>query len=129
MFTGNPLPASLPADLVSAGKADGFVQLCQQQFLHFGSDRRTPVDYRPVVLLKSFGGRLAVLPCTTQVQREPDALFVLDTQRVFWTRPNQPRSGAHWRYEMIDAEHATLRIGTLTQNARVDLLKWIAERY
>lgn len=129
MFTGSPIPESLPPELVAAGKADGFVQLCQQQQLHFGSDRRKPVDYRPVVVLRAHGGRLAVLPCTTQVEREPEALFRLSAQRVFWTRPNQPESGAYWRYEMIDGRAASLRIGTLTQGARVDLWKWITERY
>lgn len=42
----------LPDSVIEAGKADGFIHICEQAALMFGSDRREPTAHRPVVAIR-----------------------------------------------------------------------------
>ena len=95
----------------------------------FGADRKKPVDYRPVVLLKCDAGRVVVLPCTSKQTEDTPEHFALTAARVFWTKPDRPSGAAFWRYEVIDRAEAKMKIGTLTQGARIDVLKWVRSKY
>lgn len=128
MYTGLPFKP-LPPSVADAGKADGFIHLCRQSALGFGSDRRTPVDFRPVVRLRSEPGRFVVLPCTRSNSVDSAEFFALTAERAMWKRPDSDPGAAFWRYEVVSAEEAPDMIGTLTQSARVDLLKWLRGRY
>lgn len=128
MFTGSPLPP-LPVSVQDSAKADGYIHLCRQSALEFGSNRRTPVDFRPAVRLKTDGDRYVVLPCTGQVQVDESKFFALTAERVMWTKPSHKSSHAFWRYEVVPATAAPNMIGCLTQGARIDLLAWLRGRY
>jgi len=128
MFTGFAPFQALPPSVADAGKADGFIHLCRQAALGFGSDRRTPVDFRPVVRLRAEPGRLVVLPCTRTHSTDSDEFFALTADRTMWTRAQAGEGAAFWRYEVVPVESAPDKIGMLTQSARVDLLKWLRGR-
>jgi hypothetical protein len=128
MYTGQARPV-LPRVVAEAEKAEGFVQLCRQQSLIFGSDRRVPVQTRPVTPLKRDGTRMVVLPCTTRGNPESPDFFEL-TSRVMWTRTiSESRSFAFWRYEVVMDDSLGSKIGVMTQSGRIELLTWVKSRY
>lgn len=127
MFTGKPLPPLLPI-IQEAGWAAGFIDLCPQARLMFGSDRRTPVAFRPVVEVRRDGVRMVVLPCTSRDQSRSADFFELTPERVMWTRPEAPRSFAFCRYEAVSCDVLHERIGVMPHPARIELLKWLKER-
>jgi len=120
----------LPASVVEAGKADGFIHVCEQAALMFGSDRREPTNYRPVVAVRNDGPRFVVLPCTTKNNMNPADFFELNDQRVMWSRPSSDRTGfAYYRYEVVSGERLKGKIGVMPQPARIELLTWLKSRY
>jgi hypothetical protein len=134
MFVPNRRPAAAPSavpdGVAEEGKAEGFVQLCEQAALFFGSDRRQPTEYRPVVRVRKDGLRRVVLPCTTRDHSESPEFFALTRERAMWTRPNDDRqSYAHYRCEVVSDDALRAKIGVMNQNARVDLLRWLLSRY
>ena len=123
-------PGAVP-EWLNEGKASGVILLCLQSALVFGSNRRTPVRSRPVVLVKRDGNRLAVLPCTTHAPQRPGEFFELTASRTFWIRPSKTAlaTRAFYRYEVVASGEIGKKIGTLTQNGRVDLMHWLQERH
>lgn len=111
------------------GFAEGFVHLCRQRHLMFGSDRRVPVDARPVVRVRQDGVRAVVLPCTTKLPDRPADFFELTPDRVEWTRAGVESSRAFWRYEVVPRSVLEEKIGVMPHGARIDLLKWLMQRY
>ena len=128
MYTGKPLPP-LPSVVSDADWAAGFVHLCRQAALDFGSDRRIPVSMRPVVEVRKDGPRTIVLPCTSQDRTADPTFYELTRDRVEWTRPLESRSFAFMRYESISNEALREKIGVMPHPARIDLLKWLKGRY
>ena len=112
-------------------KAEGMIRLVPQDRLRFGRDRREPVDRRPVVTVRRGmpGGRVLALPCTTQPPRRAAEFFALTPERVLWRRPDNPASWAWHRAEQVSEEDLGWRIGTLTQAARLELARWLRERW
>ncbi len=121
----------LPANVADAGKAEGFVFLCQQSALHFGSNRKIAVPTRPVVSLLRHAQRSVVLPCTSRNQESSRNFFeLLDERNVMWTHPHEERrTFAYYRYEVVLPVSLGSKIGVMPQNARVDLLKWVCSRH
>jgi hypothetical protein len=120
----------VPHSVVEAGKADGFVHVCEQGALMFGSDRREPSNYRPVVAVRNDGPRFVVLPCTTKESTNSADFFSLDDQRVMWSRPSNDRTSfAYYRYEVVGGERLKAKIGVMPQAARIELLTWLKARY
>lgn len=129
MFAVGRVPA-LPDSVVEAGKADGFVHICDQFALIFGSDRRQPTAYRPVVGIRNDGPRVVVLPCTTKNQTGSPDFFELTEMRVMWTRPLEGRASfAYYRYEVVAGAHLKHKVGAMPQPARIELLAWLKSRY
>jgi hypothetical protein len=121
---------ALPSAVAEAGKADGFVHICEQAALMFGSDRRNPTNYRPVVALRSDGPRVIVLPCTRKESQDNPDFFELDETHVMWSRPpNERRSFAYYRYEVVAGANLRGKIGAMPQPARIELLNWLKARY
>ena len=112
-------------------KASGLIMLCLQSALVFGSDRRIPVRSRPVVQVRRNGSLLAVLPCTTKSPRRPEDFFRLAPSRTFWTQSREAgdESCAYYRYEVVADGEVGKKIGTLTQGGRIDLMRWLQQRY
>lgn len=129
---GNKTP-DLPDSVREAGVADGFVYVCSQGALIFGSNRKLPKPSRPVVAIKPHGERLVVLPCTTRDQRGSAEFFDLDEkQRVTWVNQvkDKPHSFAYYRYELIDSASLQKKaIGMMAQPHRIELLNWLKSRY
>lgn len=122
--------AALPDVVAEAGKADGFIHICDQSSLMFGSDRREPTAYRPVVGVRNDGPRVVVLPCTTKGHASSPDFFELNDKRVMWTRPAEHHASyAYSRYEVVSEERLKQKIGTMPQPARIELLKWLKSRY
>lgn len=129
MYTGKPLPP-LPSIIQEAGWAAGFIHVCRQSALGFGSDRKMPVATRPVVELRIDGNRRVVLPCTSQ-NKSPDAEFYELTvpDKVVWTRIFHGRTFVFRRYEAVLAEVLIEKIGVMPHPARITLLDWLKARY
>jgi hypothetical protein len=120
----------LPDSVIEAGKADGFIHVCEQAALMFGSDRREPTSHRPVVAIRNDGPRVVVLPCTTKSHTSSPEFFELNDERVMWTRPSDGRkSFASYRYEVVAGACLKGKIGVMPQPARIDLLEWLKSRY
>ena len=120
----------LPDSVIEAGKADGFIHVCDQAALMFGSDRREPTAQRPVVAIRNDGPRMVVLPCTTKDNSGSPDFFELNDERVMWTRPSDCRkSFASYRYEVVPGSRLKGKIGVMPQPARIDLLAWLKSRY
>jgi hypothetical protein len=120
----------VPHSVIEAGKADGFVHVCDQAALMFGSDRREANVHRPVVAIRNDGPRFVVLPCTTKDSTELPDFFALDEQRVMWSRPGDGRrSFACCRYEVVSGGRLRGKIGVMPQAARIELLTWLKSRY
>jgi hypothetical protein len=131
VFTIREDRKSLPADVAEAGKAEGFVHICDQSVLEFGSDRKIPVKYRPVVTLRKDGPRAVVLPCTSKDNSgSPDFFELVNDMRVQWVKPwDGRRSFARGRYEVVDPAHMRAKVGAMPQAARIELLNWLKSRY
>lgn len=131
MFRVSTASPVLPAAMEDVGKAEGFVFVCNQAALVFGSDRHTPVASRPVVSLHRHAQRAVVLPCTSQNHASsPDFMELVNDRDVQWTQPsNCKRTFAHYRYEVVRPDDLRAKIGVMPQNARVDLYKWVRSRY
>lgn len=123
-------PVAKP-DWLDDVKASGMIMLCLQSALVFGSDRRVPVRSRPVVQVRRNGNLLAVLPCTTKSPRRPKDFFELAPSRTFWSQAREAgdESCAYYRYEVVGDGEVGLKIGTLTQGGRIDLMRWLQERH
>jgi hypothetical protein len=128
MYTGQPLPP-LPSVVLDADWATGFVHLCQQTALDFGSNRRTPVALRPVLEVRKDGARAVVLPCTSQDKTANAQFYELGPDRVEWTRPSGNRSFAYSRYETVGTAVLRQKIGVMPHPARIALMQWIKGRY
>ena len=119
----------LPDSVIEAGKADGFIHVCEQAALMFGSDRREPTAHRPVVAIRNDGPRMVVLPCTTKDHSSVPDFFELNDERVMWSRPSDGRkSFASYRYEVVACSRVKGKIGVMTQTARINLLAWLKSR-
>lgn len=120
----------LPELVVEADKADGFVYVCEQTALMFGSDRREPTAYRPVVAIRNDGSRIVVLPCTTKDSENSPEFFELNQKRVMWSSLSDGRiSFVFYRYEVVADVCLKGKIGIMTQPARIELLIWLKSRY
>ena len=118
------------SEFAELGKAEGFVHVCDQTALMFGSDRRVPVASRPVVSVRKDGARAVVLPCTTKDHStNPAFLELVNDQHVQWTRPwDGRRSFVSCRYEVVAPAHLHQKVGVMPQAARIRLLAWLMER-
>lgn len=122
-------PADLPAAIADASVVIGMVHFCEQTALLFGSDRREPTPYRPIILLRRDGPRMVVLPCTSKDRSGTPDFFELTEQRVMWSRrPNGHKSFASCHYEVIGGSHLQQKIGFMPQPARIELLDWLKSR-
>lgn len=120
----------LPDSVIEADKADGFIHVCEQAALMFGSDRRVPTAHRPVVAIRNDGPRVIVLPCSTKDNANSPDFFELNDKRVMWTRPSDGRSSfAYYRYEVVSGSRLKGKIGAMPQPARIELLAWLKSRY
>ena len=120
----------LPETVVEADKANGFVHLCEQAALMFGSDRHEPTAQRPVVAVRNDGSRIVVLPCTTKDSKKSPDFFELNNQRVMWSRPLDGRTTfACSRYEVIASARVHGKIGIMPHEARIEILMWLRSRY
>jgi hypothetical protein len=129
MFQARTQPA-LPETVLEAEKANGFVHVCDQAALHFGSDRSEPTNMRPVVAVRPDGSRYVVLPCTSHDKTNFPDFFELSDKRVMWSRSrNGEKSYACSRYEVVAADHLKGKIGVMPQEARIELLVWLKSRY
>lgn len=126
----NPQEAQSP-EFAELGKADGFVHVCDQTALMFGSDRKVPVALRPVVSIRKDGTRDVVLPCTTKDHScDADFFELVNEQHVLWVKPWDGRKCfAYWRYEVVAPVHLRQKIGVMLQSARIRLLQWLMERW
>jgi len=125
MFTGQPVPPYLPSIVDEAAYADGFIYLCPQSLLGFGSDRRIPVT-----AVRPDGARVIVLPNTSQDRSNHPDFFELTPERVRWVRASEQRSFVSCRYELVPAEAlGRKKIGVMSHPARLDLMSWLKERY
>jgi hypothetical protein len=122
---------SLPPEVAEAGKAEGFVHICDQSALEFGSDRKVPVKYRPVVSIRKDGPRAVVLPCTSKNNSgSPDFFELVNDKNVQWTKQwDGRRSFARGRYEVVDPVRMRAKVGVMPQSARIELLNWLKSRY
>lgn len=110
---------SLFADL---DKAHGFLWWCNQNALHFGSDRRLPTAARMTLSLRRGPQTSVVLPATTQPK---PAFFALDPARLRMHRSGDAR--ASWlcpRYETIDNRQLQ-EAGIVDQAMRVQIVQWL----
>lgn len=123
--------AALPDFVIEADKGNGFIHVCEQGALGFGSDRRKLTAHRPVVAIRNDGPRVAVLPCTSQDKNGQPDFYELNEQRVMWSRlPDDRKSFARDRYEVVARARLQKNpIGTMPQPARIDLLNWLKSRY
>jgi hypothetical protein len=121
----------LPPNIAGEGKAEGFVHVCDQSALMFGSDRKEPVKSRPVVSVRKDGLRAVVLPCTTKDQSaDPDFFELVNDVHVQWTKPwDGRRSFACCRYEVIAPAHLRYKVGVMPQAARIEMFNWLKSRY
>jgi hypothetical protein len=122
---------SLPPEVAEAGKAEGFVHICDQSVLEFGSDRKVPVKSRPVICIRKDGPRAVVLPCTSKDNSgSPDFFELVNDKDVQWAKPwDGRRSFARGRYEVVDPVHMRTKVGVMPQSARIELLNWLKARY
>lgn len=127
MYTGAPLP-DFDAPVCEADKANGFVHLCDQSALMFGSDRAQPVPYRPVVEVRHYLDWVVVLPCTSKQPAVSGDFFALTDSRIMWTKRQERRSFAFYRYEPVAPSHLKAKIGVMHQAARIELLAWLKQR-
>lgn len=130
MFTGRPLPP-LPTVVAEAGWAAGSLHVCQQSALEFGSNRREPVNCRPVVKIRPDGHRVVVLPCTRRDQAaNPDFFDLNASGRVMWSLPPKASSFTYYRYETVSSDALVGKaIGVMSHPARINLIGWLKERY
>lgn len=130
MFVVRESRNAMPPELAELGKAEGFVHVCDQAALMFGSNRREPVAFRPVVSVRKDGARAVVLPCTTKDHStDPDFFELVNDQHVQWTRPwDGRRSFASCRYEVVAQAHLRQKVGVMPQSVRIQLLDWLMER-
>ena len=75
-----PSPAPIGPSDGATQFAHGFCYLSPQSVLAFGSDRREPVSWRPVVSLRAKRGIRYVLPATTKPRAD---FFHLEKERCF----------------------------------------------
>ena len=126
MYTGNPLPP----EVQEAGWAAGFIHLCQQSALGFGSNRRIPVAGRPIVEIRKDGSRAIVLPCTSQDKSSDSEFYELTSpDKVIWARPTHRRTFVFRRYEAVPNDALVEKIGAMPHPARIQLLEWLKGRY
>lgn len=130
MFTGKPLPPMHPL-LEDEGWAEGRVHWCTQSALRFGADRSIAVAARPIVTLRRDGGRAVALPCTSRDQSLNSSFRELVSPRdLLWVAGiKQRRTFAFRRYETVGLWAIGSMLGFLNHSARIDLLKWVKERY
>jgi hypothetical protein len=106
------------------------VYVCEQAALTFGSNRREPTTYRPVVAVRHDGPRAVVLPCTSRDRSALPDFFELNEQRVMWVHAaDGRRSFATCRYEVVDRGRLRGKIGVMPQPARIEILAWLKSRY
>ena len=131
MFRIKEMRQPLPQTVADEAVADGFVHVCDQTALMFGSDRKIPAKARPVVSIKRDGLRVIVLPCTTRDNSESADFFELVNNRhVLWTKAGDGRrTFACCRYETVDSRNLWNKIGIMPQPARIAVLQWLKSRY
>jgi hypothetical protein len=105
----------------------GFCYLARQQCLHFGSSRKKPVEWRPVISWKQCGSRLYVLPSTSQAD---PAYFHLKPDQCLRKRPRPepPRdSYLYWVAELVEPD-CLIELGILPHPIRIQIAKWLRQR-
>ena len=126
MFQRRPKVASPPVN-GRPPPAHGFCYLARQASLVFGSDRKQPVEWRPVVSLRSEGELAYVLPSTTKERSE---FFRLPREACFVNRLRQDVADTSYlcpRQEVIDRKEL-IEIGVLLHEYRISLATWLRER-
>lgn len=131
MFRLRDAKQKLPPEINDEGKAKGFVHVCDQSALMFGSDRKEPVNYRPVVSVRRDGMRAVVLQCTTKDQSaSPDFFELVNDKHVQWTKSwDGRRSFACCCYEVINGAHLRFKVGVMPQPARIEIFNWLKSRF
>jgi len=103
---------------------DGFLFKTPQRSLLFGSNRATPVAYRPTLSVIRRDGFVSVLPATSQHRDRPE-FFALAKDEVQWQRPDQRTTYLYCRYETLAGPDLGAKIGVISQNARMNVARWL----
>ncbi len=114
-------PPAIPCDGVH-----GFCYLAPQSALYFGSTRRHPLEWRPVVSAIATQGRRYVLPATTQPGHD---FYPLDPHRCFPKR-HLAQTVTSWlcpQMELVDAD-ALIEIGVLPHDESLRIVAWLRQR-
>jgi hypothetical protein len=125
MFRQRPPTQVQPADN-TRDFAHGFCYLARQQCLHFGSDRKQPIQWRPAVSLKQYGARLYVLPSTSQTN--PAYFHLRPDQCLRKKPPPQPAQDSYlyWVAEAVDRD-CLIEIGILPHPVRIQIAEWLCK--
>lgn len=130
MFRQRPPPKPTYRPLSAEGPphwAHGFCYLSRQRDLHFGANRRRPVDWRPVVLVIRYGSRLYVLPATSQPH--PDFFHLLPDDCFQIRPPKDPPHDSYLYWVAETAEESLLvKLGVLPHPRRIQIMQWLRER-
>jgi len=105
--------------------ADGFFYWVKQAELIFGSDRKSPIDSRPVLSIKKHSTRFIVLPSTS---KKNTTFYHLSADTVSWNTCHiNPDSYLTYRYEtlFIDSNH---KAGTINHAERINVIHWLKDR-
>lgn len=104
----------------------GFCYLAPQAALFFGSTRRHPTEWRPVVSALAGLGRRYVLPATTT---RDHAFYPLRRERCFLRRQGHQQTD-NWlcpRMEAIEVRNL-IELGVLPHAESLRILDWLRER-
>jgi len=125
LYQRRPTPHT-PAPPHHADFALGKCSLAQQSDLIFGRQRRSPVEWRPVVIWSALDDIAYVLPATTR----PDPLFFhLEHQRCLLKQPQSTPQDSYL-CPRIEALHRTalIEIGILDHPTRIEIAQWKRRR-
>ena len=108
---------------------EGFIFRAEQQALKFGSDRRIPVQSRPVLPWRRRDNYITVLPMTSKQQTDSSDFFSLDENEVQWLHANSKSNFINCHYEIIQNNDVGLKIAVISQNARMNITHWLGRKY
>jgi hypothetical protein len=124
MFRHKPRPVTGTAPPLEP--IEGFFFAPQQQALAFGANRTVPVSRRPALSVKRRDGFVAVLPATSKAKSHDfGQFFALSKEDVRWVRPESRATFLYCRYETVAVTAIGEKIGVVSQNARMDIARWL----
>jgi hypothetical protein len=107
---------------------EGFLFRIQQQALHFGADRKIPVQSRPALPWKRRDNWAVVLPATSKPNNTP-SFFKLDESDVRWIYANPNPIFISCNYETIQATELHHKLAVISQNARMNIAHWLRRKH